>query len=196
MSKSKQVTEFYLVGQLLGFIIKDGYKIKYLRMNVSEREYWIKLSKEMRSQLNPEINPGCWLEIGGTREVSYKNGKMKLEADKITLVNPSGPSEGTILVPPPKTESPAKAGGGKACVLVCKKSACQKRGGAAVCHRIEEELRDRGLSDQVQVKLTGCLKLCKKGPNVVMMPDKARYSHVKPQQVPELVEKHLVSAKN
>ena len=33
---------FQVVGQFLGFVLKDGYKVKYLRISVDKREYWFK----------------------------------------------------------------------------------------------------------------------------------------------------------
>jgi hypothetical protein len=91
MSKLKhRISDFALCGQLLGFVIKDGYKIKYLRIVVAEREYWIKLPKEMRQSFNPEIIPGCWLDITGTTKQS-KTGTVKLEATGVNLANSSVP---------------------------------------------------------------------------------------------------------
>jgi len=47
----------------------------------------------------------------------------------------------------------------------------------------------------VNIKLTGCLKQCKKGPNLVVMPDKKHYNQVAPQDVPSLIERHFATAK-
>ncbi len=178
-----RVSEFSLVGQLLGFVIKDGYKIKYLRMSYGEREYWIKISKEMRGSLDPNIQPGCWLEIMGTRTDSLKNGKMKLKADSINITSP-----GESSVTPVASTSAKKCPGS---ILICKKSTCQKKGGKIVSQLLKESLRHHGLEDQVNIKETGCLKKCKLGPNLVMLPDKARYTQVKAEQIPALVAKHF-----
>ncbi|MGH2413781.1 MAG: (2Fe-2S) ferredoxin domain-containing protein, partial [Microcystaceae cyanobacterium] len=169
------------VGQLLGFVIKDGYKIKYLRITFSDREYWIKPAKEIRHQLEQTITPGCWVEVSGERQLCLKTGKLKLKADVVKLATNPHTSQPQI----------AKSKTAKASILVCQKSDCWKQGGKAVCQALTEGLRDRGLEDKVQIKSTGCLKQCKKGPNLVMMPDKARYSHVQPQQIPDLLEKHF-----
>ena len=80
----------------------------------------------------------------------------------------------------------------KAKVLFCQKSTCWKKGGKAACKALKAELKNRGLAERVEIKTTGCLKKCGKAPNVVMMPDKARYSKVKPKQVTKLIDKHLV----
>ncbi len=174
-------SDFCLQGQLLDFIVEDGYKLKYLRVIVSEREYWIKIPKELRSSFSTQITPGCQIEVSGTQTIK-KTGILKLEATEVKLLEVNQTSQ---LI------SPSKSTTQKQKVLVCQKSNCWQRGGKAVCQRLEENLRDRGLSEQVEVKLTGCLKECKKGPNLVIMPDKARYSQVRPQQIEQLLEKHF-----
>lgn len=187
MSKIKSPTaEFTLVGQLLDFVIKDGYKVKYLRLAVSEREYWIKLPKELRQQLDPQIAPGCCLKISGIQERCLKTGKLKLEADSVNLT-----ASATANLPEPLANLPTQLKAAKASILVCQKSSCLKRGGNALCQAIAANLQERGLEEQVQIKKTGCLKQCKQGPNLIIMPDKAKYSYVNPQQVPALLEKHI-----
>lgn len=182
MSKlSLLCSDFCLQGQLLDFIIKDGYKIKYLRVIVTEREYWIKIPKELRSSVATQITPGCTIEVSGTQTIK-KTGILKLEATEVKRLE-------AIQTPQPSLTP--KSAANKQKVLVCQKSSCWQRGGKALCQKLEENLRDRGLSEQVEVKLTGCLKQCKQGPNLVIMPDKARYSQVRPQQVEQLLEKHF-----
>ncbi|MGK7928605.1 MAG: ferredoxin [Spirulina sp.] len=182
------IADFTIVGQVLGFVIKDGYKIKYLRLIFEEREYWIKVPKELRNTLDPQIVPGCWVEVSGTQK-RKKTGIVKLEAESIALAEKQSKSElEAIALPKAKAKSSPKAS-----VLVCQKSGCRKRGGDAVCRALETGLRDRGLSDRVKIKMTGCLKQCKKGPNVVVMPDKTRYTQINYAQVPELIEKHFVN---
>lgn len=183
MSKIKSPTaEFSLAGQLLDFVIKDGYKVKYLKLKVSEREYWIKLPKELRHQLDPQIKPGCHLKISGMQERCLKTGKLKLKAETVDLAASASAGIPQLTVEPPHP---------KARILVCQKSSCRKRGGDVLCQAIAANLQERGLKGQVQIKKTGCLKKCKQGPNLIVMPDKAKYSHVNFQQVPALLEKHL-----
>jgi len=43
------------------------------------------------------------------------------------------------------------------------------------------------LSDRVNVKATGCMGKCKKGPCLVIQADKSRHLGLKPEQVPELI---------
>ena len=183
MSKTTTTSQFRMVGQLESFVIKKGDKIKYLRLKVEEREYWLKIPKKLRSEIDINLFPGTWLEITGNRELKQKKGFFELEASRVKLLqNPDIPC--AVIVSEPESTSVGK-------ILVCQKSSCWKRGGQSVCQRLEKELEKQGLSDRIKIKLTGCLKQCKKGPNVVVMPHKARYSQIKPGEVGELLTKHF-----
>lgn len=187
MSKLKSLkAEFTLIGQLLDLIIHAGDKVKYLRVAVSEREYWIKLPKELRRNLDPAIAPGCWLEISGMQKHCLKTGKLKLKAGSVSLAaNPPFP-QGVA-----KPDNPTKVA--KATILICHKSTCRQRGGAAICQAIAETLQEQGLADRVQVKKAGCLKQCQKGPNLIILPARAKYSRVDCRQVPSLLEEHFLN---
>jgi (2Fe-2S) ferredoxin len=187
-SLEERISEFNLVGQLLGFIIKEGYKIKYLRIAFKEHEYWIKPDHEIREELIQTITPGCWVEIQGIAKQSLKTGKLKLKANSVQRVAISTTCQIPVTLPQSQA---VKSETAKASILICQKSDCWKRGGKEVCQVLEKNLRDRDLADKVQIKLTGCLKQCKHGPNVVVMPDKARYSQVTPECVTPLLEKHF-----
>lgn len=178
---------FACTGQLLDFIVEGKFKVKSLRVAASEREYWIKLSKKARKTLDKAIVPGCWLEITGRKKTCKKTGQLKFKADSVRRVAAPSASEGPLFVPPANT---AKAKAVKTKILLCQKSDCAKRGGKEVCRAIAGYLRDYGLDDLVEVKMTGCLKQCKKGPNLVVMPDKAHYTKIAPQEIPALLDKH------
>jgi (2Fe-2S) ferredoxin len=178
MSKlSLQAVPFQVVGQFLGFILKNGYQIKYLRITVEGREYWFKPEKSLRDRLSLNMTLHSWLQVTGESRVCEKTGRLNLKVTGIQAL--------------PTTESPTPAKPKKATILVCQKSDCWKKGGASVCRMLEESLQEKGLSETVNIKLTGCLKQCKQGPNVVVMPDKKHYSKVDPREIPSLIEKHF-----
>lgn len=183
MSKySPRTLPFQVVGQFLGFVLKDGYQIKYLRIIVDGREYWFKPEKELRDRLSLNIPLHASLQVTGESRVCGKTGKLKLKVRGIENLT-AGESRVTEA-PKPK----------KATVLVCEKSNCWKNGGATVCRMLEEGLQEKGLTDTVAIERTGCLKQCKRGPNVVVMPDRKHYSHVDPRGIPELLERHFAPA--
>ena len=181
--KSAQILEFCLKGQFVGFIVEDGYKVKGLRLATAEGEYCIKLSKSIRGSLSQGLIPGDWIEVSGDRILDWKRGQLKLKAYEVKLTRPSNAG-----FAPPVT---AKATKPPACILVCEKSDCCQKGAMEVCKALAGELRDRGLEDSVTIKKTGCMKQCKAGPNIVIMPDKTNYRRVSPQEIPDLIEKHF-----
>lgn len=183
MITEEKVSEFSLEGRFVGFVGDLEEKPKRLRLATSEGERYIKLSKELRGSLREALQPGDWLKISGEQKYKYKTRELKLKARQVTLKAPR--TQENVFQPPvaaPRT---------KACVMVCQKSACRKRGAGDVCQAVTASLRDHGLEDQVAIKGTGCMKQCKTGPCVIFMPDKSRYTGVAPKEVSKLVEKHF-----
>jgi (2Fe-2S) ferredoxin len=170
-------------------------KIKYINLATDQGKYCLKIPKKLRKSIS-SLSPGCQLEVVGISKQHPKTDKVKYKAQTVIIIPPKLESEisPTIktktvsLLPVLNTEVKSKAQ-----VLICQKSNCWKNGGKEVCQQLETSLSDRGLTEKVPIKKTGCLKKCKQAPTIVMMPDKARYSKVKPNQVENLVEKHLIS---
>ncbi len=188
MDKLKQavrVLEFRLEGRFIGFVSDFEEKPKRIRVATAEGEYWIKLSKELRSTIGEVLEPGAWVQISGEQKLKYKTGELKLKAFQVSVMAPTNQES---ACPPPATAPQTKA-----CVMVCQKSSCCKRGAGEVVRAVTESLRDRGLEDQVTIKGTGCMKQCKSGPCMVFLPDKARYSGVAPKEIPKLIEKHFAA---
>ena len=188
----KTVTPFNFLGKLTKISVNKK-KIKYIKLATGDGKYWIKIPKKLRTKI-ATLSKGSRIEVAGAKQ-NFKKGKIKYKA-KTVVLTPQTKEETPIktktvsLLPvfDSKTKSKAK-------VLICQKSNCWKKGGKQVCEEIESVLSDRGLSKAIPIKKTGCLKQCKKAPALVMMPDKARYSKVKPKQVMNLVEKHLIADK-
>ncbi|WP_036485794.1 ferredoxin [Myxosarcina sp. GI1] len=194
MGKTKyRVSEFNLIGELQKTSKKKG-KIKYLKLVSDRGEYWIKVSKTIRKNLDKNISKGCRLKVLGQQKQNFKTGKIKLKANSIDLVacnlkpaNVKVKEKKVSLAPIFDRQKKVKAK-----VLICQKNNCWKRGGKIIHDKLTEMFRKSGLENEIEIKKTGCLKKCKQAPNIVMMPDKSRYSKVNPKQVPALVEKHLI----
>jgi (2Fe-2S) ferredoxin len=183
-SLGKEVSAFSLEGTFLSFEFEDGYKRKYLQIGTVEGEYRVKLPKYLRSSLALDIQPGDVLQIFGERKFDDKKDALKLKAERVIVID----RQPITITPAAPVKPPSKA---KATVLVCQKSDCVKRGAKGVCQALQASLNDRGWENEVEIKPTGCLKQCKAGPNVVMMPDKAKYSRVQADRVAELIDKHF-----
>lgn len=83
----------------------------------------------------------------------------------------------------------------RAHVLVCRGTGCTASGSESVMEAFEKEIEKRGLSKEVKVLLTGCLGLCELGPNIIIYPEGTYYCKVKAEDVPEIVEEHLVKGR-
>ncbi len=188
---SNVVTPFELSGKLTKISYKKK-KIEYIKLNTEQGKYWIKVPKKLREQI-ASLSKGCQLEVNGTSKEYSETGKIKYKAQTVVVIPQdlsATPVKTKTVSLLPVFDSKIKS---KAKVLICQKSNCWKKGGNKVHAQLESILSDRGLSDEIPIKKTGCLNQCKKAPALVMMPDKARYNQVKPQQVAKLVDKHLVA---
>ncbi len=70
---------------------------------------------------------------------------------------------------------------------------CAAKDSHAVLDALKAELHRRGLKGQVRANSSGCLDNCADGPSVVVYPEGVWYGHVRPEDVPEIVERHLVN---
>ncbi len=80
-------------------------------------------------------------------------------------------------------------------ILVCGGTGCTSSGSARIVSAFEKELASAGLDKEVKVIKTGCFGLCALGPIVVVYPEGAFYSQVKPEDIPEIVEEHLLKGR-
>ncbi len=78
-------------------------------------------------------------------------------------------------------------------VAVCVSTGCQALGVQKVLEAFDEELKKQGLEGKVEIKETGCLGFCEKGPRIVIYPEEIYYFQVKASDVPEIVSKTLIN---
>jgi (2Fe-2S) ferredoxin len=72
------------------------------------------------------------------------------------------------------------------------KKCCGAEHGAALVAAFRQELNQRGLQKVIRAQPAGCLDACAFGPALVVYPEGTYYGNVQLEDVPELVEKHLV----
>ena len=80
-------------------------------------------------------------------------------------------------------------------ILMCAGTACVSCGTFKVRERLEKELKDRGLDEEVKVVITGCNGFCAEGPIMVVYPEGIFYGHLKPEYMPEIVEEHILKGR-
>ncbi len=80
-------------------------------------------------------------------------------------------------------------------ILVCGGTGCHASESDAIVCNLRDELEAKGLTDKVQVILTGCFGFCEKGPIVKVMPDNTFYVQVKPEDAQTIVEEHIIKGR-
>ncbi len=80
-------------------------------------------------------------------------------------------------------------------VLVCGGTGCTSSNSLQIVERLQEELKAHGLEKEVNVITTGCFGLCALGPIMVVYPEGSFYSMVKIEDIPEIVEEHLLKGR-
>lgn len=80
-------------------------------------------------------------------------------------------------------------------VLICGGTGCTSSGSMTIRAKLEEELKAKGLEDEIEVVQTGCFGLCALGPIMIVYPEGTFYSRVEVSDVPEIVEEHLLKGR-
>ncbi len=188
MAKHKQL--FCLEGQFDGFAASSKSPFKYLNLRSHDQHHVVKLPKSVQMMLFRHLQVGDAIRVVGTESIDKETGEPKLKAKEVLRIKAlETVSTSTAASTMAQVSKPSKRKAPK--ILICQKSGCRKRGALKVCDQVEAALADQGLTDTVQIKLTGCMDKCKAGPNLVVMPHKQRYTKVKPGQVTTLIAQHF-----
>lgn len=186
---------FGLVGEFLGFILNKQDQPRSLRLMWLGQEVMIKVAKYLRDDRYDGWIPGMQVEVWGTQQFCRKKTRMKFNAHRMSLrsaipqVIPVQEISviGSIV---PRASNPKPS-----IIKVCGKPDCMKQGGKALCKTLDKALSSGDWDPSIQVQLTGCMGKCSQGPNLVVMPDKKRYSNVTVQDVPQVLNQHFGASK-
>ncbi|HTJ44749.1 MAG TPA: (2Fe-2S) ferredoxin domain-containing protein [Kofleriaceae bacterium] len=72
------------------------------------------------------------------------------------------------------------------------KGSCKAKGGEQVRDALKKKLGELGINKLCRANNAGCLDQCSEGVTVVVYPEQVWYGHVTVEDIPELVEKHVV----
>ncbi len=72
------------------------------------------------------------------------------------------------------------------------KGCCAGKGGEAVREAFKRALADRGMKGQIRANAAGCLDQCARGVAVVVYPEQVWYGGVRVEDVPAIVEEHIL----
>lgn len=175
MSKTVADLDFQLTGQIRQLIPDrhgDAWKALDLQVD-SGLTYRIKIAKEIDDQALGSLEVGLWVGVAGYGKPSKSGGMPKLKALNIFPGN---------RLPEESAGSLGDRPTARHCqILICTKSGCRKRGAHQIKQQLETWSQEQGLSDRVATQETGCLKACKHGPTLRLMPLGQQFTGVTPE---------------
>lgn len=80
-------------------------------------------------------------------------------------------------------------------VLICGGTGCTASGSQKLQETLKKELEAKGLQDEIRIVQTGCFGLCALGPIMIIYPEGVFYSRVTVDDIPEIVEEHLLKGR-
>ncbi len=80
-------------------------------------------------------------------------------------------------------------------VLICGGTGCTSSGSNKIKDALAAELQVKGLEEEIKIVQTGCFGLCALGPIMIVYPEGTFYSRVTPEDIPEIVEEHLLKGR-
>ncbi len=69
---------------------------------------------------------------------------------------------------------------------------CKAKGSEDLLNLFNKAVHDRHLSTEIRVQKAGCLDTCESGPTLVVYPDTIWYGKVRPEDIAEIIESHLI----
>ena len=80
-------------------------------------------------------------------------------------------------------------------VLICGGTGCTSSNSGAIIERFSKKIAEKGIEKEIKIIRTGCFGLCEAGPVVIVYPEGTFYSHVKVDDVDEIVTEHLLKGR-
>ena len=80
-------------------------------------------------------------------------------------------------------------------VLICGGTGCTSSNSRVIADKLAEELKLKGIDEEVKIVMTGCFGLCERGPIMIVYPEGSFYSMVNEEDIPEIVSEHLANGK-
>lgn len=80
-------------------------------------------------------------------------------------------------------------------LLVCGGTGCTSSDSLKLVDKLNESIRKYGISDEVEVVVTGCFGFCEKGPIIKVYPDDVFYVTVEPKDAEEIIAEHVIKGR-
>ncbi len=79
--------------------------------------------------------------------------------------------------------------------MVCGGTGCRASESEHLEEKLNTELQEKGLDNEVKVVTTGCFGFCEQGPIVKVLPDNTFYTQVKPEDAAEIINEHIIKGR-
>ncbi len=151
------------------------------------------LGKDLRRSLYRYLVPQDWIRVIGQQVLNRRSGQMEWQAAEISKLSSSQVDElkrravlsdavATTNANTTKTNTTKPVR-----LLICQASDCRQRGSFTASKAIAQAITQADCSARIVVQSTGCMKRCKVGPNVVMLPGGC-HSQVTPELGVSLIQ--------
>ncbi len=80
-------------------------------------------------------------------------------------------------------------------ILICGGTGCEASQSSQIKTNFQQRIAEHNLTNDVQVVITGCFGFCEKGPIVKILPDNTFYVQVKPEDVGEIINEHIIKGR-
>ncbi len=166
-------------------------KLKGLQLQSLEGCLIIKLPKYLRPMLVRELSPGDWIQVW-----AYPEGDRWQALDVLPWPEQEVPDALRQAVPPlPSALVPASPRedsrpGAQVCIQVCRKGKCFKQGGQQIWQALEAEVEANPDLQHIAIEATGCMKACKQGPNLRVLPQGKLHSRINPDRAVALLDRY------
>ncbi len=78
-------------------------------------------------------------------------------------------------------------------IMICGGTGCHSCESEALSIELNRLIKEKGLENNTTTVFTGCFGLCESGPNIVIYPEGAFYSHLEIKDMETIVDKHIVN---
>lgn len=74
-----------------------------------------------------------------------------------------------------------------------KRGCCNSKGAEEVLDLFKMRMKQLGLTSKMRVNSSGCLDACSFGPTIVVYPEQVWYGNIKPEDVEEIIQNHIIN---
>ena len=78
-------------------------------------------------------------------------------------------------------------------IVICRGTGCNSLDAEIINNTAKELIHKHGISNSIKIKSTGCHGFCQVGPTIKIEPENIFYIKLKPSDIPEIIEKHLIN---